>query len=834
MFYDSRVRSGTARRALLIVATILSCFGVRPRPARANGRFPEAQRLLEHPGDPNRLYLAATFGLLVTEDRGKNWYTICEQAFALRFLEGDPLLEIMPDGALLGGIYDTLNRSSDCGCTWQTTLGASAKETIIDITIDRSRGSVLALVQDSTTFPSRFGVHESTDGGKTWRKLSDLPVEIVGAFTIDVAPSDSMRVYVTGVPTTVAGMAPDSLLAVSTDHGATWERRAIGGVPAGAAPYIAAVDPTNPDRLYARTDEWDDSAYFSANDALLYSDDGGRSWRELARHSAKLFGFALSPDGKTVLIGYGDPVDAGGRTTNSDDFGIYRASTTNFDFEKVFVAAINGLRWTSTGLYALITENHPERPTPGMSLGFSATAGFTLSTPNPFTSLLSVKNVRGPLACQAIVCGANWKDGTPDVAPLCNLLQASCDVDAGANALSCPGPTDGGAGGIRGRRCQRSRGRRGWRGRKRGRRRQGRRWGWRRWWQLGLRLLCCGPGRARPRGVRGSARDRRCAPAATPAAIASVHDPARCRRRRHRRRRVRWGGRRDDRAASGLREPRRPVFCRHREDDRRRRGNRADRVGGAGASRQQLHERMAAPRHGRGRRADRRRPGHRGALHGRPRPRRAQRHRRRSGRRRVPDRSVEPEDERPVGRDDEDHPGRRRGEPRRVLVLRAADVSRLVTRTRRGGSVGGLAALILVAMSPAYGCGGDARPACLSTVDVDACTPLYPAEFPVIFQQVLSVTCASAGVSCHGEAGRMGGLVFVDLAASYELLLGLTDGRARVRAGDAACSEMMVRLDMPGHAWSMPPGAPLDERARCSIRRWIADGALPTPAGAAP
>jgi len=453
MVYDPRVRLGTTRRALLIsttLAAVFCCFGARARPARANGRFPEAQRLLEHPGDPNRLYLAATFGLLVTEDRGKNWYTICEQAFALRFLEGDPLLEIMPDGALLGGIYETLNRSSDCGCTWQTTLGASAKETIIDITIDRSRGSVLALVQDSTTFPSRFGVHESTDWGKTWRKLSDLPVEIVGAFTIDVAPSDSTRVYVTGVPTTVAGMAPDSVLAVSTDHGVTWERRAIAGVPAGAAPYIAAVDPTNPDHLYARTDEWDDSAYFSANDALLYSDDGGRSWRELARHSAKLFGFALSPDGKTVLIGYGDPVDAGGRTTNSDDFGIYRASTSNFNFEKVFVAAINGLRWTSTGLYALITENHPERPTPGMSLGFSATAGFTLATPNPFVSLLSVKNVRGPLACQATVCGGNWKDGTPDVAPLCDLLQASCDVDAAANVLSCPAPADGGAGGSGG------------------------------------------------------------------------------------------------------------------------------------------------------------------------------------------------------------------------------------------------------------------------------------------------------------------------------------------------------------------------------------------------
>src|SRR5262245_59422284 len=149
MVYDPRVHPGKTRRALLIVATLISCFGARPRTVRANGRFPEAHRLLEYPGDPNRLYVSATFGLLVTEDRGKNWYTICEQAFALKFLEGDPLLEIMPDGALLGGIFDTLNRSGDCGCTWQTTLGASATDTVIDITIDRTRGAVLALVQDS-------------------------------------------------------------------------------------------------------------------------------------------------------------------------------------------------------------------------------------------------------------------------------------------------------------------------------------------------------------------------------------------------------------------------------------------------------------------------------------------------------------------------------------------------------------------------------------------------------------------------------------------------------------------------------------------------------------
>lgn len=100
----------------------------------------------------------------------------------------------------------------------------------------------------------------------------------------------------------------------------------------------------------------------------------------------------------------------------------------------------------------------------------------------------------------------------------------------------------------------------------------------------------------------------------------------------------------------------------------------------------------------------------------------------------------------------------------------------------------------------------------------------------MIFSQVLSVTCASAGASCHGDLGRQGGLVLVTEAEAYAALLGLAGDAPRVVPGDPACSEMMVRLDLAGHAWSMPPGAPLDERARCSIRRWIASGALATPA----
>jgi hypothetical protein len=122
-----------------------------------------------------------------------------------------------------------------------------------------------------------------------------------------------------------------------------------------------------------------------------------------------------------------------------------------------------------------------------------------------------------------------------------------------------------------------------------------------------------------------------------------------------------------------------------------------------------------------------------------------------------------------------------------------------------------------------------ARPPCLATVDVDGCTPLVPPEFPALFTDVFNQSCTSSATGCHGSEGRQGGLAFVDPDEAYELLLGVGGTKARLEPGNAACSELIVRLDSPGQPWSMPPGAPLSEGLRCSIRRWVEQGAKRSP-----
>ncbi|HEX6276201.1 MAG TPA: sialidase family protein [Polyangiaceae bacterium] len=430
-------------RRLAVFGGVLLALATLPNAARANGRFPEAQRLLEHPSDPNRLYLTGTYGLLFTQDRGQNWFYVCESSFALAYLEGEPLLEVLPDGSLVGGIHESLNRTTDCGCTWTPKLAEPPLENVLDVALG-SDARLVALVQDLTSLPARRLLYESSDHGETWSELSELPEELPNTFTVDVAPSDPNRLYVSATATS----RPAGVLLVSEDRGRTWAERPIPGSSPSSSPYIAAVSPTDADVVYVRTDHWDTMTDFAAQDSLLVTTDGGGEFREILHGQAKLLGFALSPDGATVLAGYGDPIIAG-RSTNFEDFGIYRASTTDFAFERITDEAVSCLRWTATGVYACLADV-ALAPSPDIALGFAPNADFTLAEQNPLAALLANEDVRGPLACTGAVCAETWTSGLEGSVSVCQALGAPCDGDFATNALDCRAEPGGGAGGNAG------------------------------------------------------------------------------------------------------------------------------------------------------------------------------------------------------------------------------------------------------------------------------------------------------------------------------------------------------------------------------------------------
>ena len=434
----------------------LCVITLAPQAARANGRFPRAQRLIEHPSDPNKLLVTATYGLITTRDRGQNWYHTCESSYA--FVAGeelDAVVDMASDGATIASAFRTLNRSDESGCHFAPVLGSQANHSVPDFSLersDRNRGiAVLTTAQESGNENQLF---ETTNGGADWTELG-APIaadRIRIVLSLDTAPANSNRIYVTGIDS-----QGRSQLLRSDDRGENWTPFEMPtDASLGEFAYIGAVDPTNPDVLYARTDLWapNDDGVDEGRDRLLYSNNAGETWQEVFVVGAKMFGLALSPDGSTLLLGYGDPADS--RSVDPDVLGIYKSSTAggSFSFDKIFDGSTTCLSWTATGVYVCVSQQDK-----GFEVGFAASADFTLATANPLTQLMRLTDVRGSLECPdcttGAACGSEWES-------VCDVFSACSDggaIAGGAGPISeCPDgglPMDGGgatsgAGGISG------------------------------------------------------------------------------------------------------------------------------------------------------------------------------------------------------------------------------------------------------------------------------------------------------------------------------------------------------------------------------------------------
>jgi hypothetical protein len=387
--------------------------------ALANGRFPRAQRLREDPTNPNRLALAATYGILTTTDRGRSWYHVCEASFAdLASYTGDPLLDFSSDGTLLVGVQSTLNTSRDA-CQWTAKLGGG-ETFVVDYTVVRSPESVVALLAQYRNGAVDYELWKSTDRVENWSLLGAVPAE--SAYTLDVDPADANHIYVTALTDNVGQLLR------SRDAGHTWTARRIPNTDVSEPPYLAALHPREPNRLYVRTDSWVPiDGDLTANDALLYSADEGETWTELFRSRAKMLGFALSPDGATVLLGYGDPF-AGGAIAVPGPLGIFKSATSAFAFELIFPAHVGCLAWTDRGVYVCASQHFDQ-----FELGFSPDADFSPDA-GCITPLLRLSDVKGPLQCPAgtsgVLCDASW-------IAACAVFGAC--TDAGTSPAGCAG-----------------------------------------------------------------------------------------------------------------------------------------------------------------------------------------------------------------------------------------------------------------------------------------------------------------------------------------------------------------------------------------------------------
>jgi photosystem II stability/assembly factor-like uncharacterized protein len=217
-----------------------------------NMGLPESERITKivvNPKNGNVVYAcvpgklwsdSAERGLYKTSDGGNSWSLILKGSNLSTGCSGITLNPTNPD-EILAGLWDFRRKG------WSFRSGG-----------------------EGPTAKSGSGLFRSTDGGKSWRKLSGesakgLPAEPWGRVEVVYAPSNAKRVY--AVIENVR-----SALFVSDDGGKTWEERDRSSRMVWRPFYFSrlVVDPKNADRV------------FKMNLFMIVSDDAGKSFSPAA------------------------------------------------------------------------------------------------------------------------------------------------------------------------------------------------------------------------------------------------------------------------------------------------------------------------------------------------------------------------------------------------------------------------------------------------------------------------------------------------------------------------------------------------------------------------
>ena len=392
--------------------------------AYANGRLPGATGLAIHPLDERQLLLGLTYGLALSRDGGASWTWMCEEQIEGNGGDVDPSIVVTGNGTLVvlsltnGGVLLSRNE----GCTFERALGPLQGHRGVDLTLDPSQpGRVLALlstiseVTDAGHPRYRNLLAHSLDHGASWQVLAELP-EDLSAETVEVAPSDARRIYVSGTSN------EDPLQGIverSDDGGISWTRHTVRLPHGSGSLFLSGIHPTDPDRLWFRVPGRGD-IYGVLPARLWLTTDGAASFQPVADTARGMLGFAVSPSGDRVV--FGGPFD-----------GLFIApADASAAPVKVSDMQVGCLRWRANGLYVCTGE--PAQP---YSLGFATepTEGFVPLWQRADTC----RGACAPDSTIELNCRQPWQTVAPlagAVMPLCDGRSIALDggVDAGSMA----------------------------------------------------------------------------------------------------------------------------------------------------------------------------------------------------------------------------------------------------------------------------------------------------------------------------------------------------------------------------------------------------------------
>ena len=183
-------------------------------------------------------------------------------------------------GIASGGVWKTAN----AGTTWKPIFEDQDVYSIGDVTIDPSNSNIIWVGTGENNAGRHIafgdGVYKSINGGETWENMGLQGTEHVG--DIAIHPDDSNTVWVSAQGP-LWSKGGERGVYKTTDGGESW--RNVHEIDEWTGVGSLAIDPSNPDKLYAAA--WQRQRSIAAlmdtgpGSALYTSDDGGETWTEM-------------------------------------------------------------------------------------------------------------------------------------------------------------------------------------------------------------------------------------------------------------------------------------------------------------------------------------------------------------------------------------------------------------------------------------------------------------------------------------------------------------------------------------------------------------------------
>lgn len=260
--------------------------------AFANGRPPGTSTINFKRGDDSKIVAGMTFGVLASDDAGVTWRWMCEAAVGYGGFY-DPDYVFASTGELFATTFDGLKIRHDA-CVFDASPTGT---TFISTTTTGPDGAIYAAAAD----PADAKIYKSIDGGMTFPFASTAGQLSDWYSSIEVAPSDSSRVYLTAYRFEAGNVRVDALYR-SSNAGATWDLLPVTDLTTQSSSEVAIVgiSKTDPDLVYARVSAEDEAQ----TDALYRSTNGGQSWTRLLSRAGPL-SVVLRANGELVAINLG-------------------------------------------------------------------------------------------------------------------------------------------------------------------------------------------------------------------------------------------------------------------------------------------------------------------------------------------------------------------------------------------------------------------------------------------------------------------------------------------------------------------------------------------------